>query len=309
MTPGTVAFDRRDGIDALAVTMMVWLTFSWGLNGVAAKIANSGFSPIFLSMARAAIALVLVMAWCRWRSIPLFTRDGTLWAGLLAGALFGTEFMLIFVGLEFTSVARSALMINTMPFWVLIGAHFLLGEKMDGRKAAGLALAFVGVAVIFRDRLSLPGPDAWIGDLLSLGAGVFWAATTLVIKASRLSSIQPEKVMVYQLAVAVVVAIPMMPLAGPMLRAPDALSTAALVFQAAYVVAFTYVVWFWMVRRYPAAALSSFAFLTPAFGVILGGVILDEPLSPWLFLSLALIAVGLYIVNRPRLPAAGHNGA
>ena len=63
-----------------------------------------------------------------------FERDGTLWPGLLAGLLFGLEFLLIFVGLEYTTVARSALMVNTMPFWVLIGAHFLLGEHMSLRK-------------------------------------------------------------------------------------------------------------------------------------------------------------------------------
>jgi drug/metabolite transporter (DMT)-like permease len=82
-----------------------------------------------------------------------------------------------------------------------------------------------------------------------------------------------------------------------------ALATGALVFQAVFVVAFTYLVWFWLVRRYPASGLSSFAFLTPAFSVLMGGLILDEPLSMRLLVALAMIAVGIIIVNRPRKAA------
>lgn len=300
---GAAPFERRDAVDGFAGAMMVGLTFAWGLNGVAAKIANTGFDPVFLTVARSAIAAVLVFAWCRWRGISLFSRDGTLGAGILAGALFGGEFLLIFVGLEYTSVGRSALLVNTMPFWVLLGAHFMLGERMDAMKLAGLALAFAGVVVIFSDKLSVPGPDAWIGDLMSLGAGALWAATTLVIKGSKLSSTGPEKVLLYQLSISAVIALPLLAVVGPIVRDVTALATGALIFQAAFIVAFTYVLWFWLVSRYPASGLSSFAFLTPAFAVLMGGLILGEPLSARLFIALAMIAAGILIVNRPRRAA------
>ncbi|MGO4838536.1 EamA family transporter, partial [Rhizobiaceae sp. 2RAB30] len=105
-----------------------------------------------------------------------------------------------------------------------------------------------------------------------------------------------------QLTVSAVVVLPLVPFAGPVLRDVSSLATAALLFQAIYVVAFTYILWFWLMRRYPAAGLSSFAFLTPAFGVLLGGLLLDEPLTGRLFLALGLIAAGLVIVNRPQRP-------
>jgi drug/metabolite transporter (DMT)-like permease len=291
--------DRRDNIDAAAVALLILLTFSWGLNGVAGKIANTGYNPIFLTVARSAIAAVLVFAWCRFRGIALFERDGTLWPGILAGLLFGAEFALIFIGLDYTSVARSALMVNTMPFWVLLGAHFLLGERMSLTKFGGLVLAFAGVVVVFSDGLSLPGPEAIKGDLMSLCAGVFWGATTIVIKGSKLSRATAEKMLLYQLVVSAIFVLPLIPLAGPILRDVSGLATGALLFQAVYVVAFTYILWFWMMRRYPAAGLSSFTFLTPVFGVLLGGVLLGEPLTAKLFLALGLIAAGLIIVNRP----------
>lgn len=292
--------ERRDAVDTAAVALMLLLTLSWGLNGVAVKISNTGFNPIFASVLRSTMAAVLVFLWCRYRGVKLFERDGTLWPGLAAGALFGLEFALIFFGLDYTSVARSALMVNTMPFWVLVGAHFLLGERMSLLKFVGLALAFAGVAVVFSDKLSLPGPEALKGDLLSLAAGGLWAATTLVIKATRLSRASAEKILLYQLAVSAIIAVPLIPLAGPtLLRVVSGPSVGALLFQAVYVVAFTYILWFWLMRRYPAAGLSSFAFLTPAFGVLMGGLLLDEPLSAKLFLALGMIAAGLIVVNRP----------
>ena len=300
MSGAAGAFDRRDAVDMAAAAIMIGLTFSWGLNGVAAKISYSGFSPVFVAVARSAIGGLLVFLWCRYRGIRLFDSDGTLWPGLLAGLLFGGEFLLIFVGLEFTTVARSTLMVNTMPFWVLVGAHFLLGEHMTLRKWAGLALAFAGVVLVFSDKLSLPGPEAITGDIMSLGAGVLWAATTLVIKKSRLAGTSAEKLLLYQLAVSAMMALPLLPLAGPALREFSAPAYAALLFQAVYIVAFTYILWFWLMRRYPASGLSSFAFLTPAFGVLCGGLLLGEPLSIKIFAALGLIATGLVIVNRPR---------
>ena len=115
-------------------------------------------------------------------------------------------------------MARSTLMVNTMPFWVLVGAHFLLGEHMTLRKWAGLALAFAGVVLVFSDKLSLPGPEAITGDIMSLGAGVLWAATTLVIKKSRLAATSAEKLLLYQLAVSAAMALPLLLFAGPALR-------------------------------------------------------------------------------------------
>ena len=200
---------------------------------------------------------------------------------MLAGLLFGLEFLLIFVGLDYTSVARSTLLVNTMPFWVLIGGHFLLGEHMSVRKLAGLVLAFGGlVAGVFR-QAEPAGPRDLFGDLLSLCAGLAWAATNFVIKRTQPDRASAEKLLLYQLAVSAVGAA-----AAAVCRAADPRSQraadAALLFQAIYVVAFTYVLWFWLIRRYPASGLASFTFLTPAFGVLCGGLLLGEPLSPHL---------------------------
>ncbi|MEM8552694.1 MAG: DMT family transporter [Pseudomonadota bacterium] len=277
---------------------MVMLTFTWGVGQVAAKVSTEGFSPVFLTMARSAIGLLVILLWCAVRRISLFERDGTLGAGFLAGALFGLEFVLIFLGLNFTTAARATLMINTMPFFVLIGAHFVLGERITLRRLSGVGLAFLGVGLVLSDDLSAPGDGVLIGDLLCLAGGAAWAATTLVIKGSRLSQVRGEKTLAYQLAISALVMVPFLPLAGPMLRELSALATGALLFQGILVVGVTYLIWFTMIRTYSATGLSSFAFLSPVFGVLAGGILLGEPLSIRIFGALVLIAVGLVLVNR-----------
>jgi drug/metabolite transporter (DMT)-like permease len=292
--------ERRDAIDGFAAGMMVFLTLVWGTNQITIKLANQGYDPVFLTIVRSAIACMLVYGWCVVRGIRLFERDGTLVPGIVAGLLFGSEFVLMFVALDYTTAARGTLMINTMPFWVLIGAHFLLGERMAPSGFAGLLLAFGGVALVLSDSLSLPGPEALLGDAMLILAGLLWGATTIVIRRSALATASPEKTLLYQLVVSSLVLLPLLAFSGPLIRDPDWLSTASLLYQAVFIVAFTYLLWFWMVRRYPAAGLSSFTFLSPVFGVIGGGLLLGEPLSWRIFVALGMVAAGLLMVNRPR---------
>ncbi|RWL11695.1 MAG: DMT family transporter [Mesorhizobium sp.] len=299
MGMATDTLDRRDRVDMAAAAIMVGLTFSWGLNYVAAKISYAGYDPVLLSIARSVIGGLCVLAWCRWRGIALFSRDGTLVAGILAGALFGLEFLFLYVGLEQTTVARNTLLVNTMPFWVLVGGHFLLNERITARRLVGLVLAFAGLVAVFSDQLSADNGATLTGDLLSLGAGILWALTYIVIKRTKLAEASAEKMLLYQLAGAAMVGALVLPFAGPPVRDFAALPTLALLFQAVYIVAFTYVLWFWLLRRYPASGLSSFTFLSPVFGVLCGAIFLNEPLTIRIFLALGLIAAGLIIVNRP----------
>ena len=147
----------------------------------------------------------------------------------LVGVLFGVEFLCLYVGLEHTTVARNTLLVNTMPFWMLIGGHFLLGEQITLRKFLGLLLAFAGLAAVFSDKLG-GGGDMLFGDLLSLGSGFFWALTNILIKRSKLVEASAEKLLLYQLAGAAVVGMLVLPLAGPPVRDPALLPTLALLF-------------------------------------------------------------------------------
>jgi drug/metabolite transporter (DMT)-like permease len=292
--------ERSAHMDGFAAAAMVFLTLVWGMNTVFIKLATTGFSPLAMTFLRAVLAMAVVYAWCRCKKIPVFGRDGSLNAGIIAGALFGLEFIVIYAGLDLTSASRGTLMTSTMPFFLMIGAHYLIGEHVTLPKIIGALIAFAGVTVVFLDKLSLPSPNAIYGDILCLIGGMLWAATTLYIRKSRMSSLSPEKILLYQLAGAALTAIPLMPFAGPLLREVTPIPVASIIYQAVFVVGFTYVLWFWLMARYPASGLSSFAFLSPVFGVMFGGLLLSEPITVNLLTGLAMIAAGLVLVNSVR---------
>lgn len=280
--------------------LLVVLCAVWGVQQTAIKVANAGLSPLFQSGFRSLGATVLVGLWALGRGVPLFQRDGTLWAGVLVAALFAGEFGFIYWGLTYTTAARGVIFLYTAPFFVALGAVFLLPEEtLRRRHWLGMALAFAGVLALFGENLLQPLAGAWIGDLMLCAAAILWAATTLVIKASRLATIAPEKTLLYQLAGSAVL-LPLVALARGEagVVALTATVLGSLVFQIVVVASASYLAWFWLIRHYPATRLASFSFLTPIFGVLAGGLLLGEPLTPAVWLALALVGAGIHVANR-----------
>jgi drug/metabolite transporter (DMT)-like permease len=293
--------NKKQALDLTAMAILVVLCASWALQQVTIKVANHGVSPILQSGIRSVGATVLVWIWMAVRREPILEKDGTLWWGIAAGFLFAGEFLLIYWGLEFTHASRAVIFLYTSPFVVALGAQlFIPGERLRMIQVVGLCCAFVGIAVAFRESLSFPTYRMLIGDVMLVGAAVLWGTTTVLVKASPLANIKPSKTLLYQLAVSAAV-LPVGSLAmnepGIVLMTP--LIAGCLAYQTVWVAFITYLAWFWLVRHYPASRLASFTFLTPLFGVLAGGVLLNEPITNMLLLSLVLVGTGIYLVNRP----------
>lgn len=289
----------HDRIDPFAATTLVSLSAIWALGQVAVKVANTGFQPVFQAGLRSMLGCLLVLLWCWLRGIKLFGKDGTLFPGAIVGVLFGAEFILIYVGFDYTSVSRGIIFIFFAPFVVAIGAHILIpAERLTGQRLVGLIAAFIGVVVAFSDRLTLPSPEAVIGDVLCLLAAILWGAITLVIKTTRLNLVAPEKVLIYQLAFSLPLIFAVAPFFGPFIRELSLLVALAFGYQVIVVVAASYLVWFWMIVHYPAGQLYAFTFLSPLITVVLGGLLLGEPMSLRLVIALVLVASGIYLVSR-----------
>jgi drug/metabolite transporter (DMT)-like permease len=297
--------DRRHQLDAAAILLMVLLCGCWGFNQVAIKLADAGISPMLQAGIRSFGSALLLWAWSARRGVRLFQRDGSLWLGLAIGLLFGGEFVFLYGGLVFTTASRAVLFLYTAPFVVALGAHlFVPGERLRPQQGAGLACAFLGTALAFGDALSLPTHRELLGDAMAFLAALLWGATTVMVKATRLARIAPEKTLLYQLGVSAL----FLPLLSLVLGekgvvAPTPLVLAMLAYQIVVVAFVSYLAWFWLVTRYPAGRLSSFSFLTPLFGLAAGTLLLGERASWALLLALALVAIGIYLVNRaPPLP-------
>ena len=289
-------------LDAAAAVLAVALCLSWGFNQVAVKLALPEIPPLIQAAFRSTFGALIVVAWARMRGVKLMEADGTLVPGVIAGVLFGLEFLLIYRGLVWTSASRASLFIYTAPFIVVIGARwFLPGDHFDRWQWVGLLLSFAGIAVAFGVPTPGGGTQQVIGDLMMVLAGVAWAATTLVIKATSLVRASYEKVLLYQL----IVSAPMLALCAQIFgervaEPPSAIAAGSLLYQTLWVASFTFLAWFALVQRYSASRLSAFTFLTPLFGVAAGHVVLGDPLTPAFAVAVALVVAGLVLVNRPR---------
>jgi drug/metabolite transporter (DMT)-like permease len=287
-------------LDAMAAAIVVVLCLSWGFNQVSVKLAIHDVPPMTQAALRSVFATLLIAGWCRLRGLVLFKRDGTLWFGIAAGALFSAEFILIYQGLLYTTATRAVLFIYLAPFLVVLGARVVLpADRFGAAQWLGLALSFAGMLIAFGVPTPALDPRQLTGDMMMIAAALFWAASTLLIKASPLTRISAEKVMLYQL----VVSAPLMALAAVLAgehidRMPSALVLGALAYQTVWVVSVTFVIWFALVARFSANRLSAFTFLTPLFGVAAGHLVLGEPLTPAFAAAVALVAGGLVLVNR-----------
>jgi len=189
------------------------------------------------------------------------------------------------------------------PFVVALGMPFIAhAERLSMLQLGGLGVAFAAVASAFAEGFTRPaaGPYQWVGDALGVLAAILWGATTLVVRATRLTSASAEKTLLYQLAISGVLLGIAAWLGGtPMPHALSPLAWSSLAFQILFVSFFSFLVWFWLVRHYPATRLSSFTLLTPMFGLTLGAVLLNEPITPRLGVALVGVSLGIWLVNQP----------
>ena len=292
---------ERKALDATAYALMLALTALWGFQQVTVKWIAHDVSLVMQAAIRSIAATALLVGWMRLRRQPLLERDGTLGAGLAAGALFAGEFVFIYAGLGHTNASRMSVFIYLAPALTALGLHFFVrSERLSAPQWAGVALAFAGIALAFMDGFFTP-QSTWLGDLCGVLAALLWAATTVLIRATRLSHATAARTLFYQLAVSAVV-LPIFSFLldeqGIVRLSPGAL--AALAYQGAVVAFASYLAWFWLLTRYYAARLSVLSFLTPLFGVACGVAFLGEPLGGRFALAALAVGAGIALVNLRR---------
>jgi drug/metabolite transporter (DMT)-like permease len=285
-----------------AIVLMLMLCLSWGFNQVAIKLALPDIPAMTQAMFRSigALPVLLIAGWLRGANFSL--RDGTLGPGLFAGILFGIEFVLIYQGLRFTTASRAAVFLYTAPFFVALGSHQVLGERLRASQWGGLALCFAGVALAIGVPQANVDAKVLLGDIMIVGGGALWGATTLIAKGTKLRLAAPEKALAYQ----VTISIPILGAAAwffgeTITHFPGPLALSVVVYQAIWVVGLTFMLWFALVQVYSASKLSAFSFITPLFGVVASYLVLDEKLTLSFAAAALLVIAGLFLVNRPEV--------
>ena len=173
---------------------------------------------------------------------------------------------------------------------------FIRTERLKPLQRVGMACAFA--AVVFALREGFGGGGA-TGDLMGLAAGALWGLTTVAIRAYNLTRISAEKLLFYQLAISTMVLVGIsLAMGEPWGGSWSGFAIGSVALQTVVGAFASYLAWMWMLGHYPATKISAFVFLTPLFALLFGMLWLGEAVTLTLVLSLALVAVGIVLVNR-----------
>jgi drug/metabolite transporter (DMT)-like permease len=249
---------------------------------------------------RLLIATLVLLPWQGPRTRREFAvapRAGQL--AVLAGIFFALDLALWNTSLFYTSAASATLLANTAPLWVGLGTLLLFRERLSGWFWVGMTIALAGAALILgRDLLRhAVGPAPGVGDLLALGAAIFYGAYLLVAGRVR-ATLDSPTVMTLATAAGAVVLLGMCwllraPLTGYAPQQWLALLGLGLVSQLGGVFCINFAL-----GHLPAAVVSVTLLAQPVLVAILGIVLLGESLGPFQVLGGALVLAGIYLVHR-----------
>lgn len=293
---------ERKPLDVFAIVLMIVLCICWGLQHVAIKIGAQGISTTMQIALRSTLAGMLVLC-TLWLQGEKFSGSAKwFWPGILAGICFTSEFLCVSVGLTYTSASHMVLFLYAAPIFTSLGLHCLLpSERLSHIQFFGVGVSFVGIALAFApafEQTANQSTSMLFGDLMGMLGGLFWAATTIIIRKSSLSRAPARLTVLYQHAVCSILLLPIAWVKTPIeVSVVPAAAWGSLLFQTIVICFASYLAWFWMLRRYIANRLSVFSFLTPIFGVVFGVLLLNDNIKPIFMLGTLLVIAGIIIVN------------
>lgn len=289
---------HNDDLDLRASLLSVFLCVLFGANSVAIKISLAGMGPFTTAGIRFSLAAVLIFLWAVGTKRPTGFPRRQLGPLLIISLIFAGQLSLFYLGLSRSNASRGTLLANLQPFFTLLLAHFFIpGDPITLRKFIGILLGFSGVAFVFLDKQTGGAGDLRIGDLIILAATFLWALNAVYIKRV-IHRFEPYQIVMYQM----IFAVPVFLICAfvwdrPMMLHPDTKVIGALLYQSVVTAAFGFLAWTYLLQRYGTVALHSFVFIMPIAGVVLGGMVLNEPITGKILLALGFIVSGIFIIH------------
>jgi drug/metabolite transporter (DMT)-like permease len=232
-------------------------------------------------------------------------RDGSSWVVMLFLGVFqiALPYGLVFWGEQYISSGLSALLFATMPFFVVLFARVLAGDKLTRLKVVGVVVAFVGLIFIFWKDLAVPQSSTsdlpLFGDLALICSSASCALASVVAK-QHANAIDPAaNVLVQTLTGAVALtSLGFLTENGLVLNFTSA-SVLAILYLGVVGSALAFVGMYWLLKRTTATNVSLITFITPVLALLLGWAVLQEILDLNAGLGAVLILAGVYLTIRP----------
>ncbi len=280
-----------------AATQITLLCTLFGLNALAVKCAFQGVGVFSSASIRFGTAALVIALWAMLTGRSFRLRPGQIRHLVVYSALFAVQLSLFYLGLDRTYASRGTLLVNLLPFIVLVLAHFFIpGDRVSVRKLAGLLMGFSGVVCVFGSDADLAG-SVRTGDIFVLMATTIWACNVVYLKRV-IHTFAAFHIVFYSMLLS-------WPVFGLEAFVFDAAAVKtfsypavlALLYQTLVTAAFGFIAWNHLLKKFGAVNLHSFVFIMPLVGVYGAHLALNEPVTPRLLLALALIMGGLLVIH------------
>jgi len=286
-------------VNARELIVLLAMCTVWGFHFIVIKLAVAEIPPIFYAAIRMTLVAVIMAAFLRWRAGQMHR---VFIAGLGLGA-FNYAFM--FTGLKYATASASAVAIELyVPFATILSVIFL-GESVGWRRVFGIALAFIGVAIIALGSES-DEPGAKIGLGVGLVACGAMSEAIAAINLKRAEGFKPHELLAW---FSLIGSLALWPLTfifenghGAAWAASDKGLVAAAIFYSAIggsIVAHT--AFYWLLQRLPVSQVAVTTLITTVIAVFAGVLILDDPFGPPMIFGglITLIGVAVVITRTP----------
>ena len=196
-----------------------------------------------------------------------------------------------------TTASHGTLIVNLLPFIILILAHFFIpGDCITIKKIAGISLGFIGVMFLFFDMQGM-NSDLRTGDLIVFCAVLLWGCNAVYVK-KIISEFNAVQIVLYPMLFGV----PIFIACGflwdeQMISALTPAVVKALFYQSFVSASFGFIAWNSLLKKYGVTAVHSFVFIMPVAGVFFGILLLGEPVTKDLIISIIFIVSGIIVVN------------
>jgi drug/metabolite transporter (DMT)-like permease len=271
---------------------IVLLCLIWGMNWVVMKEAIQVFPPVLFTTYRFILGSIVLLSIAYFKKIPIPRRKD--WKWIILGGILQTAFFnsAIQIGMQFLSAGLSSVLSYSMPFWMAIMAHFLLGEKLTSRKMAGVAMGILGLIAL----LNVSGGGAWWAISLTLAGAVAWAFSSILVKL-KLQHCDTLQYTTWQMAVGAILLSIYSALFEHGIVQWGFNAVGYLLYNGVLASALAFFLWTYILSNTEAGKASISVLAIPIIGVLAGVIFLNEPLYWNTIMGIALILGGIWLVN------------
>ena len=282
----------------LDLTLLIFLGVIWGSSFFNIKIATYSYEPFTLALIRVFFASIPLVLLCHYKNIKIeaFCKNWK-WFALIGLCNIAIPFVLIAIGTAKINSYLAAILMSTTPLSGSILAHFFLkDEKLSFLKSLGVLIGFSGIILLFFDKVIINENNIIYVLITILGSTFYCIGGILTLKLKHKKN---ENVTTSTTLWSIIFLIPFSILIEkPWNLSPSIESTLALLYLGTIATGLAWLIRFRILTVNGLVFQTQVAYLIPIFGILFGYFLMDEIITWKVFLSLAIILLGIYIFKR-----------